>query len=87
VHSAQGDQLQYDDGSPAAGVCQDNEEEPNDELEVSDGRDGSGVTRLPDTDKHPRVQNRYEHQPVAGRQTFGKEDSAVTFFGRCPCSK
>jgi hypothetical protein len=26
------------------------------------------VTRLADTEKHPRVQNRYEHQPEAGRQ-------------------
>jgi hypothetical protein len=45
------------------------------------------VARLPDTDKHPRVQNCYEHQPVASRQTFGKEKRAIILFGRCPWSK
>jgi hypothetical protein len=45
------------------------------------------MARLADTDKHPRVQNCYEHQPVAGRQTFGKENRTIRFFGRCPCSK
>jgi hypothetical protein len=31
------------------------------------------VARLPDADKHPCVQNRHEHQPVAEGQPFETE--------------
>lgn len=70
MHSVQCNQLESNDWSPAAGVCQNDEEESDDELEVSNGRDRSGLACLVDTDEHPRVQNRYEHQTEAEGKTF-----------------
>lgn len=80
VHSVQCNQLQNNDGSPAASVRQDNEEEPDDELEVANGRDRSGFARLADADEHPRVQNRYEHQPEAGGRAFETESDETIFL-------
>jgi hypothetical protein len=79
IHSVQCDQLQNNDGSPAAGVRQNNEEEPDDKLEVSDGRDWRGLARPVDADEHPRVQDRHEYQPEAGGKTFGTENDGIIF--------
>lgn len=55
-------ELHDDNRRPAEGVCQHDEEEPEDDLDVADAADGRRVTCAVDADEHQGVEECNQHQ-------------------------